>query len=1302
MSKKIIAIILLLAIAAIPATTFGDSLVAHWKLDETSGTTAADSSGNGYDGTIYGDPNWVVGQIDGALDFNGVNDYVNTNSADLDLAGTDTITVSAWIYPRTLLGDAGHIISDYDRNNTLGWVAGFSTNDTFGATNIAATRSRSRQSSALALNEWHHVVAVIYPTDYPDIYANGQLDNDSSSGSNPTEELYMGSGNVMIGRQSNPAERYFNGLVDDVKIFNGVNSPIAHDPSPVDEDSTNADSVVLSWSPGSDAYSHDVYFGTDEAAVSSAERDIGDIDGDGSVDWFDMNVLREQWLSSPQEPFADLNGDGNVNLLDYAIFAADWRRQEPFEYKGNQANVSYTTGFLPGGVTYYWRIDEVNGTDIWKGNVWSFSTNRDLYSDTWVAVDGLGRELPGYAECGAPRSGVTTALFYYIWHGEHGTGGPYDITQLLAANPSNPSWGPEGDFHHWGESELGYYLSDDEYVMRKHAHMIADAGIDVIVFDVTNGWTYVSNYMALCQVYMDIRADGGQAPQICFMANGYADDVVDSLYNNLYSQNLYPELWFYWKGKPLILAPEDGAVIGSHTISYTPGVMDFFNRRYAWTWMSAGYDIWKWMDYYPQQYGWHESSSIAEQLSVSCGIVPHTNQGRSYQNGTQPAHNVYGLTGTEEQGLCFAEQWSRLDTIDPEFLFITQWNEWVAERQIAEEGRWFLGEQLSAGETWFIDEYNQEYSRDIEPMKGGHTDNYYYQMIDGIRRYKGVRQLPTPSAAKTISIDGSFSDWDDVGPEYRDWKADTTHRNHPGWGSAGTYTNTTGRNDFLTAKVARDSTYVYFYIETSENITTYTDPNWMMLFINADQDYADGWEGYDYVVNMQVNSAASTTLKGTSGGWNWTNVDSDVLYQVSGNRMEIRIPRSDIGQGSGAELVAFDFHWADNIVNDDDITEFAVSGDSAPDRRFNYRYKYYITPTVVNSAATNIHSSSATLNGEVTDTGGEAPIVTIYWGDNDAGTTAGNWDSSIAKGTQSSTYSSGISSLDPETTYYFRSYATNSAGNDWADSTAQFDTTVAGDDVAQIGSWVDGDWDGYDHADPAGSNRVLLVFCHAEENDAPTDFLTVTYGGQTCTQVVERLQDQGGSYSATAEIWILDEAGIAAAGANNTIVVTSSGEAETRRISSVFYENVDQSDPTGQIGTDGDNDNGTKTLTVSLSGGELDSGDMVVANCTVRNQQSGTTTFTWGNGLAALGDYNPSGNPYLTYGDADRLADGTSETASVQIAYNGVGALAVCALNHGGAVESTAPTVVNSAATGISVNPSGLRVELTVTAVLQD
>ena len=61
-------------------------------------------------------------------------------------------------------------------------------------------------------------------------------------------------------------------------------------------------------------------------------------------------------------------------------------------------------------------------------------------------------------------------------------------------------------------------------------------------------------------------------------------------------------------------------------------------------------------------------------------------------------------------------------------------------------------------------------------------------------------------------------------------------------------------------------------------------------------------------------------------------------YQVAGNKMEIAVPRKLLGVKGKSEIV-LDFHWADNMQNLDDIIEFAVSGDSAPERRFNYRYQ---------------------------------------------------------------------------------------------------------------------------------------------------------------------------------------------------------------------------------------------------------------------------------------------------------------------------------------------------------------------------
>jgi hypothetical protein len=65
-------------------------------------------------------------------------------------------------------------------------------------------------------------------------------------------------------------------------------------------------------------------------------------------------------------------------------------------------------------------------------------------------------------------------------------------------------------------------------------------------------------------------------------------------------------------------------------------------------------------------------------------------------------------------------------------------------------------------------------------MRGGHTDNYYYQMIDGIRRFKGVRPDDVSTDSSTIKVDGNFADWDAV-RAYRDYAGDAVRRNSRLW-----------------------------------------------------------------------------------------------------------------------------------------------------------------------------------------------------------------------------------------------------------------------------------------------------------------------------------------------------------------------------------------------------------------------------------------------------------------------------------------------------------------------------------------
>lgn len=121
-------------------------------------------------------------------------------------------------------------------------------------------------------------------------------------------------------------------------------------------------------------------------------------------------------------------------------------------------------------------------------------------------TDGLGRKLPDHDIVHDRRSDRFVGLFYFLWLGQHSTSGPYDISKIIKQDPSavhNPNhslWGPEKEFHFWGEPLYNYYLSDDAWVLRKHVQLLTNADIDFLVFDTTNRSTYKKVYDVLFSI----------------------------------------------------------------------------------------------------------------------------------------------------------------------------------------------------------------------------------------------------------------------------------------------------------------------------------------------------------------------------------------------------------------------------------------------------------------------------------------------------------------------------------------------------------------------------------------------------------------------------------------------------------------------------------------------------------------------------------------------------------------------------------------------------------------------------------
>ena len=611
------------------------------------------------------------------------------------------------------------------------------------------------------------------------------------------------------------------------------------------------------------------------------------------------------------------------------------------------------------------------------------------------------------AEVGDPRTDRTLALFYWTWHGFLRTGDPFNNQKFLEENPDalrdydHPGWPVSGYDHFWNQPVYGYYKTTDTWVLRRQAEMLANAGVDTIFTDNTNGiLTWRDSYRPLMQTWSDAMDDGVRTPKVSFMlpfgANEDTRAQLKDLYLDIYRKDVNQKLWFYWEGKPMLMAHGGGNLLNSAD-NTEKEIKNFFTFRANYPGYinnNPGLGAWGWLSTYPQAvyYGTsrNQKEQKPEQITVGVamnhdyklGLLAAMNgyhiMGRSYTSSYQDRYEKEGASATL-WGYNFSEQFDYALKVDPKVVFVTGWNEWTAGRYKT----WIEG-SAAAVENAFPDQCNDEFSRDLEPTRGDLRDNYYYLLVNYVRRYKGARPIPTPSQAATIDLGKGTEQWASVAPYYAAYIGNTGDRDADGYGSLH-YTEYSGRNDIIGARVARDDDYVYFLAECNEEITPYTDPLWMVLYIDSDQSN-QGWESFDYVINKSPASADTAVLEKFTGNGYASEKVADVKYSVNGKTIQIAVPKSALGL-SGYDFT-INFSWTDNVHDADDaapngqseyvysrfsgdIMEFYVSGDVAPGGRFKYSY----ISTAANAGAepaTGTDTETVTEPAPVTATDSEA------------------------------------------------------------------------------------------------------------------------------------------------------------------------------------------------------------------------------------------------------------------------------------------------------------------------------------------
>ncbi len=441
MCKKLVYLISFVLVLFLASNAFAaddPSLIIYYSFDEV-GDIVVDQSGKGHDGVVVGDITAEPGgKVNGAAKFEGTLGSEGMSYLDLDGPSfptedipTSGMTLAAWIKCENTgghhaifnarAGDTTWLVHPEARSNgEFRWLL-----RAYGGTTIFDVRS-----GVVPWGEWVHFAGIYDKASAKAyVYNNGELVGEANV--NPPLDIAGDyEQGARVGYNIDNA-RPFTGLMDELflykralsqaevqNIMQGLDFPYAFNPGPANGAMHEDTWATLSWSPGSSAVSHDVYFGENLDDVKDGTGDtfqgnqtatflivgfpgfaypdglvpgttyywrIDEIEADGTIRkgdiWSFTVPPKTAYNPDPHDgtEFVDLNVElswtkGFGAMLHTVYFGDNFDDMYNATGGASQGVATYIPGPLELEKVYYWRVDEFDAVDTYKGDVWSFTT----------------------------------------------------------------------------------------------------------------------------------------------------------------------------------------------------------------------------------------------------------------------------------------------------------------------------------------------------------------------------------------------------------------------------------------------------------------------------------------------------------------------------------------------------------------------------------------------------------------------------------------------------------------------------------------------------------------------------------------------------------------------------------------------------------------------------------------------------------------------------------------------------------------------------------------------------------------